>query len=100
MSVIGLATALTLLIGCDGAGGGVEAVDSVPLSLGTESAAENASAIDGAATSSPTTSSDLSVVGESRVILEFGLFGPMPMTDAETYESDCRFEDDPYETCL
>lgn len=35
-------------------------------------------------------------------ILEFGLFGPVvPTLDSDGYyQSDCRFENDPYETCL
>ena len=34
-------------------------------------------------------------------ILEYGLFGPvLPVSENDTYESDCRFQDDPYETCL
>ncbi len=35
-------------------------------------------------------------------ILEFGLFGPVvPTLESEGYyQSDCRFENDPYETCL
>ena len=34
-------------------------------------------------------------------ILEFGLFGPvLPDVGAEGYETDCGFENAPYETCL
>ena len=34
-------------------------------------------------------------------VLEFGLFGPVvPALGNDTYEVDCQFDDDPYETCL
>jgi hypothetical protein len=34
-------------------------------------------------------------------ILEFGLFGPvLPDVGAEGYETDCGFENAPFETCL
>ncbi len=94
----GLVALVTLLTGCGETGGRIEAVEALPQSPSSQSVAVDPSAADGESGGSELTRRS----GERPdAILEFGLFGPvLPASEGETYETDCRFEDDPYETCL
>ena len=83
---------------CRESGGRVEAVEALPQSAAPSSArVEPAVGEDRSAGPEPRRRGDEDV--ES--ILEFGLFGPvLPAPEGVVYESDCRFENDPYEACL
>ena len=89
-----IAAALVFVtVGCRETGGGVEAVESLPRSIASESP-----------NSEPVTPEVADPAGNGdgpESILEFGLFGPVvPDLGTEAYESDCNMENDPYETCL
>ncbi len=93
----GLVALVVVLAGCGGAGDRIEAVDTLPQAP-SQSIGVGQTTSDG-----ESGSSELTRRGgeEPGAILEYGLFGPvLPASEGEIYETDCRFEDDPYETCL
>ncbi len=94
-----LATVAVLVLvtsGC-GDGRGVKAVESLPRSVAAERPGDESEPPD---TVEPETAeADRPSGAGPEALFEFGLFGPAAPS-ADTYESDCNFEDDPYETCL
>lgn len=89
LGVFGILAFLAWGTGCREAGDRIEAVEVLPAAAPLEQPAQ--------AEAEPTRRG-----GEGpESILEFGLFGPaVSALDAEISESDCNFENDPYETCL
>ena len=93
-----LVTAVAVLLGCGGTESGVGAVESMPRSIAAEAGGAGST---GAELATNNDTATLLAGDGPQAILEFGLFGPVvPVSDSETYEADCRFDDDPYETCL
>jgi hypothetical protein len=89
--------AALLVAGCGETGGRVEAVETLARPEAASPVVVEAPAGEPAGGGEPTRRGD----GNVESILEFGLFGPaLPPAEGVVYETDCRFEDDPYETCL
>ena len=90
-----IAVLVLVTFGCRDAGPGVQAVESLPRSVAAEEPRDDPGPSD------TVLRGGAGGGGDPEPIFEFGLFGPVePALGADIYESDCNFEDDPYETCL
>lgn len=90
--------AASFVWGCGGAGTELGAVQAVGRATDAE-----ASPLTGTGEATPPSADRIRRGGDGPAsILEFGLFGPVvPTLEGEGYyQGDCRFENDPYETCL